>query len=331
MQKDSRRDPKPVAQAIREARTVAVCCHVNPDGDAIGSSLAMVHGLEKMGKTADAYCQDKVPDNLMFLPGAENVLKAEQAEGKQYDLLLCVDTATEDRMGTCARLKKQCTVSAQVDHHGTNPGYTDFNDIDGNASSNSLLVRELLKTLGVEIDKEIAMCLYAGISTDTGNFAFGSTEPEAFSVMSELMETGMPLDRMNRILFRERAKAQVLLMGRAINSMQFLKDGRLAVMTLTLKDFEECGALPEHADTLVNVGLDTVGTKLALLARENADGKIKFSLRAVPPMTVDQIAVSFNGGGHGQAAGITMEGISLQDAVAKVVSAMSAYLDGIKE
>lgn len=329
MQKDSRRDPAQVAEAIRQARTVAVCCHVNPDGDAIGSSLAVRLGLRKLGKTVDAYCQDKVPDNLMFLPGASDVMKAGDAEGKNYDLLLCVDTAAEERMGDCIRLKEQCARRAQVDHHGTNPGYAEFNDIDGEASSDCLLIYELLNLLGIDIDTEIAMCLYAGISTDTGNFAFANTGAEAFAVMSDLMERGLPLQDLNRRLFREHAKEQVLLTGRALRSLRFLNGGTLAVMTLTLKDFEECGALPEHADTIVNEGLDTEGTKMALLARETADRKLKFSLRAVAPYTVDQVAVSFGGGGHTQAAGITMEG-PLEETVAKVAEAMIAALNGMK-
>lgn len=330
MQKDARRDPVRVADAIRQAQTVAVCCHVNPDGDAIGSSLAVMHGLRKLGKTVEPYCQDKVPDNLMFLPGAAEVRNAESIGEKQYDLLLCVDTSTLDRMGECVRLMDRCAKTAQVDHHGTNPGYTEINDIDGGAAANCLLIHELLKQLGVESDPDIAMCLYAGISTDTGNFAFSNTGAESFSVMSELMEAGLPLQDLNRKLFRERSKAQVLLMGRTIDGMEYLCDGQLVVMSLTYNDFLECGALPEHADTLVNIGMDTVGAKMAVLGRETVDGKIKFSLRALAPYRVDEIATVFGGGGHEQAAGITMEG-SLQERVKQVADAMADALNGMNK
>lgn len=330
MQKDARRDPIQAAEAIRQAKTIAVCCHVNPDGDAIGSSLAVMHGLKKLGKTVEPYCQDKVPDNLMFLPGSEKIRNAEDIQGKQYDLLLCVDTSTIERMGQCICLMDCCAQSAQIDHHGTNPGYTAINDIDGNAAANCLLVHELLKYLGVEIDRDIAMCLYAGISTDTGNFAFSNTGAESFAVMSELMEDGLPLQDLNRRLFRERSKAQIMLMGRTIAGMEYRCDGQLAVMSLTYKDFQECEALPEHADTLVNIGMDTVGAKMAVLGRETADGKIKFSLRALAPYRVDEIASSFGGGGHEQAAGITLEG-PLQDRVNEVADAMANALNGMNK
>lgn len=328
MQRDPRRNPGKVAEAIRAARSIAVCCHVNPDGDAIGSSLSVKLGLVKLGKTVDAYCQDKVPDNLIFLPGAAEIMNAEQAAGKRYDLLLCVDTATADRMGRCMCLLDQCAESAQLDHHPTNPGYTSINDIDGNAGANCLLVYELLKELNVETDVDIAQCLYAGISTDTGNFAYKDTGAESFAVMSELMQLGLPLQDLNRRLHRERPLPQLYLTVRTINSLKFRCNGQLAVMTLTDRDFKECGALSEHADTMVNVGLDIPGVKMAVLGRETGEGTLKFSLRALAPFTVDQIAVSFGGGGHGQAAGITMTG-ELNETVSKVASVMEEALNGM--
>lgn len=327
MNRDPRRDPAPVAEAIRNAKTVAICCHVNPDGDTVGSGLAMQMGLKKLGIQADVYCQDKVPDNLMFLPGAEEILHADAIGDKQYDLLLCVDISDAARMGKCIALHDCCAAWAQVDHHGTNPAYATWNDIDGNASANCLLVYELLNRLNVAVDGEIAKCLYVGISTDTGNFAFSNTGSEAFAVMSELMEHGLPLQDMNRILFRERAKEQVLLMGRMLSRIEYRHHGQMAVMILTAKDFEECGALPEHADTLVNVGLDTVGVKTALLAREHTDGMIKFSLRAVAPWRVDEVASAFGGGGHSQASGISMKG-DLLEVTEKVAQALENAMDG---
>ena len=145
--------------------------------------------------------------------------------------------------------------------------------------------------------------------------------------MSELMEIGLPLSELNRILFRDRAKAQVLLIGKALESLRYYENDQIAVMKLTKQDFDECGALTEHADTLVNFGLDTSGTRMAMLARESTDGTIKFSLRAKEPDVISDIAQSFGGGGHPQAAGITIKG-TLDDAVGKVLNAMIQKLNG---
>jgi hypothetical protein len=169
--------------------------------------------------------------------------------------------------------------------------------------------------------REIAMCLYTGMSTDTGNFSFSATSAEVFSIMSELMRAGLPLSELSRILFRERSREQLRLLGRAIEHLRFAGGGRIAVMTLSRQDFLDCGALNEHADTIVNYGLETVGTQMAVLAREDEPGMIKFSLRSKSPQRIDDVAKSLGGGGHPQASGITLAG-TLREATAVVVAAL---------
>ncbi len=314
------RNPEDIARCIREARTIAVASHVNPDGDTLGSAAAMRLILMAMGKEATLFCDGKVPDQLSFLPGAE-LFRVPGAQEGPFDLLLSVDVSDEKRLGACAALKSVSRHTAQMDHHPTNPLFMEVNSVDGTAPANCILIRELMKTLGVPLTREIAVCLYTGISTDTGNFAFASTNAETFEVMGELMAQGLPLAELNRILFRVKPRAQIRLLGKALESLTFQGDGKIAVMKLTTGDFRACGALSEHADTIVNYGLDTVGTEMALLARETEDGQVKFSLRAKEPCRVDTIAKQFGGGGHPQASGITMTG-GLDDCVEKVLRAM---------
>lgn len=324
--KEMTRKPEAIARMLREAQTIAICSHVNPDGDTLGSAAAMGLALKKMGKTVSLFCDGKVPDQLAFLPGIGEMRVPAGEEGP-FDLMLAVDVSDEKRLGCCAKLLPQCRHTAQIDHHPTNPLFMEENSVDGDAPAACILIREQLETLGIEPDRDIAICLYTGISTDTGNFAFASTNAACFEIMSELMSKGLPLAELNRILFRERAKPQVLLMGRALNSLKYYEGSRIAVMKLTRRDFDECGALSEHADTLVNFGLDTVGTKMALLAREGTDGAIKFSLRAKEPDSVSDIAQEFGGGGHPQASGITMYG-DLDETVSRVLDAMVRKLNG---
>ena len=318
--------PEAIARIIREARTIAVCSHVNPDGDTLGCAAAMRLALLRMGKEVSLFCDGKVPDQLSFLPGIGEMRVPTGEEGP-FDLLLSVDVSDEKRLGACGALKAKSLRTAQIDHHPTNPLFMEENYVDGTAPAACLLIREELKALNVPLDKELAVCLYTGISTDTGNFAFAATNAACFSVMSELMEQGLPLAELNRILFRERAMPQVLLIGKALNGLKYYENGRIAVMTLTRKDFQDCGALSEHADTVVNFGLDTVGTRMALLARETAEGTVKFSLRAKEPDTVSDVAQLFGGGGHPQAAGITMNG-TLEQAVVPVLDALIRKLNG---
>ena len=320
------RKPEAIARMIREAQTIAVCSHVNPDGDTLGSAAAMRLALLKLGKTVSLFCDGKVPDQLAFLPGIGEMSVPTGEEGP-FDLMLAVDVSDEKRLGCCAKLLPKCRHTAQIDHHPTNPLFMEENSVDGAEPANCILIREQLAALGVEPDRDIAVCLYTGISTDTGNFAFASTNAACFEIMSELLGKGLPLAELNRILFRERARAQVLLMGRALSSLRYYEDGRIAVMKLTRQDFDECGALSEHADTLVNFGLDTVGTRMALLAREAEGGEVKFSLRAKEPDCVSDVAQEFGGGGHPQASGITMYG-ELDETVSRVLDALIRKLNG---
>ena len=316
-----KRNPEAVAEAIRKAQTIAVVSHVNPDGDTLGCATAMRLGLLALGKDVTLFCDGKIPDIMSFLPGADLFRRPEENEGP-FDLMLSVDVSDVKRLGACEALRKASRMTAQIDHHPTNPLFMEINSVDGEAPAACLMIREQLKALGVPLTKEIAECLYAGISTDTGNFAFSATNSECFQVMSELMETGLPLAQLNRILFRVKPREQMKLLGRALESMRFAGNGNMiAVMTLTREDFEDCDALSEHADTVVNYGLDTVGTEMAVLAREGADGKIKFSLRAKEPQRIDDVAQKFGGGGHPQASGITMDG-SLDETLELVLAEM---------
>ncbi len=316
----TKQNPEAIAEAIRKAQTIAVVSHVNPDGDTIGCAAAMRLGLLALGKDVTLFCDGKIPDTLAFLPGADTFRLPGENEGP-FDLMLSVDVSDEKRLGVCAALRKVSRATAQIDHHPTNPLFMETNWVDGKAPAACLLIREELQILGVPLTKEIAECLYTGISTDTGNFSFASTDARCFCVMSELLETGLPLAHLNRILFRVKPREQMKLLGRALESLRFEGNGKIAVMKLTRRDFAECGALSEHADTVVNYGLDTVGTEMALLGREDEDGKIKFSLRAKDPQRIDDVAQAFGGGGHPQASGITMEGM-LDEAVGKVLAEM---------
>jgi phosphoesterase RecJ-like protein len=315
------RNLEAIARCIREAETIAVVSHVNPDGDTLGSAAAMRLILQAMGKEVTLFCDGKVPDMLYFMPGHDLFHVPTGYEGP-FDLTIAVDVSDIARMGNCVFLMKKSAKTAQIDHHPTNPGFAEVNLVDGEASANCVIIRDLMKTLDVPLTQDISICLYVGISTDTGNFAFGCTNAETFRVMAELMEHDLPLAQVNRSLFRVKPREQMKLLGKALESMTFGGNGKIAVMKLTLADFAACGALSEHADTIVNYALDTKHTDMALLARETDKGQVKFSLRSRSPYTVNDIAGLFGGGGHPQASGITMDG-TLDECVEKVLAAMN--------
>ena len=327
MKQITKRTSDELVRALLKARTVAICSHVSPDGDTIGSALALRLGLLQLGKRVRCFCQDKVPDLVMMLPGADTVEHAEDLRPEdRFDAVITVDVSDDDRMGDMRPLLERGDVTLLVDHHGTDPGFCEIDVIDGDAPACCLLIYELLRRLGVTVGQDIAACLYAGIATDTGNFSFAYTTPEAFRVTAALMETGFPMSDMNRRLFRQRDPAQLLLIRAALETLTFERGGRLAWMQLRRADFEACGALDEHADTIVNFGMDLKGARMAMLAREDGRGGVKFSLRSITPWRVDRIAKALGGGGHDQAAGVTLQG-TLEEAVPVVVEAMCRALD----
>ena len=314
-----------VMDAIRAAHKIALVCHVSPDGDTVGSALAMRLGLMEMGKHVTLFCQDKIPDILTFLPGAEEFRMPEDASGR-FDLLLCLDVSDEKRMGRCNVLLGMADASAQVDHHDTNTSYCQANCVDGAAPANCLIIYELLQRLGCRISADVALCLAVGLSTDTGHLVYNSTTPEAYRVMGELVEAGAPIAEAYRRLYRERPPRQVALLAKALESLTFHHEGRITSIRLTQKDFVDCGALSEDAEIIVNYGLDVKGVAMCVFAREQADGSVKLSLRAVAPHKVSGVAQSFGGGGHAQAAGATVQG-NLEDAIARVVARMKEELE----
>lgn len=315
-----------VIEAIRKAKSIAIVCHVSPDGDTVGSALALRLGLAQMDKQVTLFCQDKIPGVLRFLPGAEEFRVPETAESEHYDLLLCVDVSDEKRMGRCAALKAQAAHTAQVDHHGTNTRYCEENAVDGSAPANCLIIYELLQRLGCTVMADMALCLAVGLSTDTGHLAYNSTTPEAYRVMGELLEAGAPIADAHRRLYREHPPRQVALLGKALHSLTFHHQGRISSIRLTWQDFVACGAMSEDAETIVNYGLNVQGVRMCVFARETAEGSVKLSLRAVAPHCVSGVAQSFGGGGHAQAAGATVQ-LSLDEAVEQVVARMAEELE----
>ncbi len=317
--------PESLLSFIREAGRILLCTHVSPDGDTIGSALALRAALMKMGKQVEAVCADDVPQLLMLLQGAGKILKPAQLNGESFDLAIAVDVADRNRLGECAPLFFAAGRTMQIDHHGTNPNYADMNVVSAQASATGLLMYELIRSLDVDLDADIATCLYAAIAMDTGNFSFDNTTADAFHVIGELMAYGLPIARLNRILFRERSREQVLVLARALSTLTFYHSGQITGMQLRQADLLACGAKGEHVEAVVNFGIDITGVSMTFLAREVESGT-KFSLRAVEGCNVARLAAQFGGGGHALAAGCTMNH-GLAQAVEIMVSAMEKSLE----
>ncbi len=294
-----------VLSAILSAGSVLLFGHVNPDGDTLGSVLALKLRLERMGKRVQAMVDGFVPGYLAFLPGAESVMNAE-AVPRAFDLAIAVDVASSDRLGKCEALFANAQKTAVIDHHGTNPGYAQINMIDEHAPATAILLYRLFGQMELPMTQEEAICLYTALSTDTGNFIYDSTNAESFAMMSGLMEAGLPLADISRVLFRQKELLHVRLLGEVLPSLRVTGNGKIAGLCLTLEQMQRVGANGGHTEGIVNYAIDLEGVGMAYFAREVEPGKVKVSLRALQPFAVDQVAAKFGGGGHKLAAGLTL-------------------------
>ena len=308
--------------AIQEADSILLFSHISPDGDTIGSALALKLALEGLRKRVTPVLDGTVPGALSFLPDGYCFRKPE-AVAEHVDpaapgvLALAVDVSCADRMGAGEAIFARAARTAQLDHHGTNPGYAKINVIDGDAPATAVLVYRLLRALGAPLTEAVATCLYTALATDTGNFVYKSTNAEAFCVMAELMRAGLDVETYSRLLFRRKEREHVALLGLALPTLRFTCGGEVAGMCVSYEQMQAVGATGEHAEGIVNYAIDLVGVKLAYFARGIQDGRVKCSLRALAPHRVDRAAAEFGGGGHPLAAGCTLA-LPLEEAVAQM-------------
>ena len=306
---------KAIAEWLRAHDDIAIVTHIFPDGDALGSSLALMMGLKELGKRAFVCDRDAVPAYLHLLPCWETVVLPDQLPFAPR-AVIAVDCADAARMGSAGDMFSSGIDTALIDHHVTNSAAITPALVDSKASASGVLVYQVLTELGISLNRDMAVCLYAAISTDTGNFNFSNTTPEALIAAAECVKQGIDVSDLSFRLFRMRTAGRTRLLGRALSRVE---NGQIAVLRLTRSDFEECGAQDADTEGVVNFGIDTEGTEVAILATERV-GSTKFSLRSRSRVDVAQIAASLGGGGHCRASGITIN-LPLEEAVQKVLDA----------
>lgn len=311
-------------RVIQQSPSVLVFTHFQPDGDAVGSALALYHLFSQMGKRTAVCCEDAPAGKFSFLPAIEVFRTPEEITG-DFDLHLSIDASDLERLGTAAPLFRQGRVTAEIDHHATNDGFAMYNEVDSKAAAAGMLAMRLIKDLGVPLSRDMATCLYTAISTDTGNFCFPSVTGETFEMAGLLCDAGLELAPCARALHLMKTAGRMRLLGAALRTLHFIENGRISGMYITKEDFAACGALMEDGDGIVNYGLYIPGVEMAYLATE-IEGGVKFSLRSIEPKKVSPVAVQFGGGGHAQASGCMIKA-GMEEALNKIEAAMAAELN----
>jgi len=319
----------PIIEALKRGKRFAVIAHIFPDGDTIGSCLALANFLMDHGKTVELFCHDAPPENLAFLPGIQNFIRPGQngqAKSDAYDAVVCLDCSDEGRLGDAAYFLEQVSCTINIDHHATNTVYADINFVEPEASSTSELVFDLIQEMDNNyFSLAVYEAIYTGIATDTGNFGFSNTTPAAHRIAAQAIEYGLDVDKLTRALFRNTTEARVRLLAKALSSLEMHCDDRVAFLTVSRSMLEEVGLDINDADGIVNYGIDIVGVECAALFKEIEKGRTKVSLRTKGVVDASALAARFGGGGHARAAGCLINA-SIEQAKEQILEALKSML-----
>jgi phosphoesterase RecJ-like protein len=303
-----------------------ILSHVRPDGDAIGSQIALGFALMAAGKKVRLINEDGVPENLAFMLGCDRV-ETPPDEPLDVEVAIALDTASKVRLGERAlNAASKAKVWLNIDHHISNPGYGDVNRIDGTSPATGQILYQLIKALNLPLTPESRDAIYVAVSTDTGSFQYPGTTAETYDMASDLIRQGLDLGRINRLIYDSYPFRRVELMRALLNTLECNNDHRVAHWDLTMATREALNLKPEDSEGLIDIirAIDTV--LVAVFFEELPDGKIRVSMRSKDTrFNASKVCGTFGGGGHALAAGIRMAG-PIEDAKVRVLAAIDAEL-----
>lgn len=311
-----------IKEEIEKAQTIVVVTHESPDGDAVGSSLAMYQALKQMGKAVDIVIPE-MPKTFNFLPCADEI-KKEGRNDLQYDLGISLDCTDTKRLEGFDPWYDTAKIKISIDHHGTNAMFADYNYIDPVSPACAQILIVVLESMGITINKDIGTCILAGIITDTGGFRYDGVTTETFEFTANLIRLGVNVSEIYKRVLETKTRANFELRKRAIDRMEFFEDGKIAFTYITMKDEEEVKSESGDHEGLVEMGRDLEGVEVSILLRETEKG-FKASLRSNEYVNVSEVCSIFSGGGHIKAAGCTIP-YELEIAREKILERTKTFL-----
>jgi len=322
--------PRQISDLLRSQDTFLVLTHYRPDGDAVGSQLALVHLLKGLGKTVEAWNDDDVPSKFRFLPGS-GLITRPPAEPKDFDVVIAIDTSNWQRVGTVSQRIGKRKYFINIDHHVSNDKFAEINWIVPEAPASGQIAFDLIKQGGFTLTSDIAMCLFAAISTDTGSFSYGNTTADSLRATAELVDTGIDVGEICRHVYESYPYARLMLLQKVLAQLQLADQKRIAYTWVTAEMFVESGAKREDTEGLIDFARAIQGVIVAVLFEEMTEaGKFRISLRSKhPKIDVNAVARHFGGGGHREAAGARISG-EAREIERKVLATVSEALAAAK-
>ena len=315
-----------IGRALRDHQRFAVLSHVRPDGDALGSQLALALSLQELGKTVRVWNEDGMLEKYSFLPHAELLTKP-PATKEDVDLVVTLDTAVQTRLGTALDAVGSAKTMINIDHHPSNPAYGDLVYVDPASPATGQILFELIADQKLPLTKEIAENLYVAISTDTGSFQYPNTTARTFEIAAELIRIGVDVGRVSQLLYENYPRRRIELLRELLGTMRFEGKGRVASFSLSLEMAKRLGVLPEDNEGLIDHLRAIRGVIVAVFFEELPDGKVRVSMRSkTEKADVCGICMKFGGGGHTLAAGARVRG-TLAEVEQKVLEAICEVVD----
>jgi len=309
--------PKIISK-IKESSKIAIMSHIMPDGDNVGSSLALYNALKKLGKDVHFILDDNIPKVYRFLKDSDKVEMPGQYE--HFDAIIALDCGDANRLGK-SRLYLENNFVINIDHHISNDEFGNLNMVDSNASATGEIVYQIIKVLGVPMDTEISECLYIAIVTDTGQFQYSNTTSITHQIAGDLINNGVNVSLMFERIYQNSSKEKVMLMKTALDTLEFYHNDSISCITLTLKQMEEVNAIEVDSDGIINLARDIECVEAAIFLKELEQGKIKVGLRSKKVVDMAAVALRFGGGGHVRAAGCTLHG-TIEEVKEKILEAI---------
>lgn len=294
-----------IIETLQKSHSFLIISHLSPDGDALGSVIALGLTLKKLNKKVDYDMDPSIEEKFKFLSEFKNL--SYHMLDKQYEVGITLDCSDVHHLYDEMVLKR-CNTIINIDHHINNQNYGNINYINAKAGATGEIIYEIIKSLDVELDSNISKALYTAIVTDTGNFKYSNVTSKTHYIISELLKIPIDAWKINKKLFDEHTKSKTFLMERAIHNLRFLLEGKLAIIVITQSDLEETGSTSEEIEGIINIGRDIIGVEVAILLKERQEKEFKISFRSNEYVDVGEIALKLGGGGHSRASGCTMFG-----------------------
>lgn len=310
-----------VVELIESKHRFCITSHIRPDGDSLGSSLALYWTLKSLDKDVQVLMRDSVPHSYRELPGANEVIKTPKVPSG-YDAAFVIECSDIDRPGLID-LDKQFVVN--IDHHSTTALFGHINWIDSTASAVGEMIYNLCKALGVTVNQQIAECVYTALLTDTGSFHFSNTTERTFKIASELVRRGVKPAHISQALFYSYPFSKIKILGIVLSSLNRDETGRIAYMSISQDSIAEANASEEDLDGIVNYPLAVEEIEVVAFFKETSPETYRISLRSKGQVNVAKVTEKFGGGGHRNAAGCTIKG-DIQEIQQQIVECLQESL-----